>query len=265
MTRLLRYARTDNCQLAHNPPHGFAARQALVHYASGAVYSFIPKNGCTTLRYSLALANGAISGPGDFVWIHHNNPTFAASLRDLATAPYTFVILRCPYARLASAFLDKIVAKTAEAWTLRQLDNDRIELNDMTFRQFCELLRAPRLRNTNIHWRPQVDFLVYEDYDGWFRLEAFAEAVPEIEARSGMKIVDARGLAGHGTDRYVLETGAGFADMPVRELARLQEAGRCPAHAALYDPVLVGHVAQAYAADIELYRGRFGPEGLLFS
>lgn len=264
MTRLLRHARADFGTLRQNPAHNFAARHALVHYASGAIYSFIPKNACTTMRYSLALANGAIAGPEDFVWVHQNNTTFSAELRDLATAPYSFVILRCPYARLASVFLDKIVRSTGEAWALRRFDGDRFELDELTFRQFCRLLKTLRIRNGNIHWRPQCDFLVYDDYDGWFRLEAFAEAAAEITARTGLEVRDARALAGHGTDRYALEDGEGFADWPVLRLAEMQRAGRAPSHAALYDSALAAEVGQLYKADIALYTDRFGPGGLLF-
>ncbi len=265
MTRLLRYARQSDQALAENQLHNLAARQALVHYPSGAVYSFIPKNACTTLRYSLALANGCIAGPDDFTWVHANNSTFVATLRDLVTAPYTFTILRCPHARLASAFLDKIVGRKRDAWKLRRGARDTFELDDLTFRGFCDLLSARQLRMANIHWRPQIDFLVYQDYDDWFRLEAFAEAAEKIEARTGLKIHDARVLSRHVTDLPGLEPGDGFADCPVHELAAMRRAGRAPAHKALYDEELADKVAGWYAADLALYRDRFGPEGLLVS
>ena len=75
--RLLRYASADIWALSQNAAHQGAARYALSLYALDAVYSFIPKNACSTLRYSLALANGVLSGPEQFNWIHTNNPTFA--------------------------------------------------------------------------------------------------------------------------------------------------------------------------------------------
>lgn len=262
--RLLRHARKNHGPLQQNGAHSFAAQHALVHFSSGAVYTYIPKNGCTTLRYSLALANGAIAGPEDFVWIHQNNPAFVAQLRDLACAPYTFVILRCPFARLASAFLDKVVGRTVEIWNLRRFLGDQFEVDDLTFRAFCELLKTPGVRNSNIHWRPQVDFLVYEDYDSWFRLDAFDQAATEIEARTGVQIKDTRNMSRHGIDRFKLEEAAEFPDWPVMRLAEMQREGRSPSHAALYDEALVSQVAGFYRADIDLYRDLFGSEGLLF-
>ena len=62
------------------------------------------------MRLSLAFYNGCVDDTADFGWIHSNNATFRADLASLAGASYTFVILRCPYARLASGYLDKIVA-----------------------------------------------------------------------------------------------------------------------------------------------------------
>ena len=45
----------------------------------------------------------------------------------------------------------------------------RLEPAMVTFREFVMGLR-PRLRS-NEHWRPQVDFLVYETYDDYFCVE----------------------------------------------------------------------------------------------
>ncbi len=39
MTGLLRYVRSEDVPLSQNKAHSFAARNALEHYPSGAVYS----------------------------------------------------------------------------------------------------------------------------------------------------------------------------------------------------------------------------------
>lgn len=262
MIRLLRYARGDIKPLAQNAKHGFAARYALVHYGSGAVYSFIPKNGCTTMRYSLAIANGCITGPDDFTWIHANNLTFNASLPDLQRAPYTFAILRDPYKRLASVFLDKFVTKDTVAWNFRRRQGDTFDLDDLTFRDFVDRIAAPKEFRGDEHWRPQTDFLVYEDYDALFRLEAFGAGAKEITARTGLEVHDARGLSGHGTDSYDMLTDGGFADMPVWDLRALQRDGRCPDHLALYDLEIFETVRRLYDDDVTLYRQAFGTDAL---
>ncbi len=263
--RLLRHARKDPVMLRQNAVHQTAQGHALVHYPSGAVYSFVPKNASTTLRYSLALANGAIAGPQDMAWLTANTQTFSASLRELATAPYTFTFLRCPHARLASAFLDKIVAKSVAAWHLHRLDGERWDLDTLTFRSFVQLLTRPRLRNGNVHWRPQGDFLVYEDYDDWFGVSDFEAAARRIEARCGLVIEDTRELSRHTSRRFAPAEGIGSADMPLHEIAALQQQGTSPSARALYDPGLVQQVARVYASDLALYQSRLGMDGLLFA
>ena len=46
--------------LPQNIGHQFAARHALNIYKSSSIYSFIPKCACSTMRLSLAKANGLI-------------------------------------------------------------------------------------------------------------------------------------------------------------------------------------------------------------
>jgi len=260
--RLLRYARAELVPLARNSAHGAAADQALVHYPTGAVYSFIPKNACSTLRYSFALANGCIAGPEDWVWIHPNNGTFRASLRELVTAPYTFTVLRCPYARLASVFLDKIVGRTPEFWGLYRRMADGLDPEETTFRDFVTALERPGELAANIHWRPQAELLVYERYDDVFALERFGDAVGRLAAR-GIAVADARALTGHGTGHLTAETGD-FADTPLHALTEMRRAGRVPAHAALYDMGLIARVRALFEADMTLYQTLCGAGDMLF-
>lgn len=264
MTGLLRYARSEDVALSQNKAHSFAAHNALVHYPSGAVYSFIPKNACSTLRYSMAIANNCIAGPEDWTWIHLNNGTFAATLPELVRAPFSFTVLRCPHARLASVFLDKIVDKTPELWQLYRLTRDGFDPDGLSFRAFVALLEGEDLLKVNIHWRPQQDFLVYERYSRVFALEAFREVAPVLRDEIGFEVQDARSLTGHGTDRVELIREGCFADMPVSELAALKRDGRLPAHAQLYDAPLSARVAGLYAGDMTLYATHLDAKMLTF-
>lgn len=262
--RLLRYARERGEDLSRNTRHRFAADHALMAFQTGAIYSFIPKNACSSLRVSLALANGCIAGTEDWTWIHRNNATFRAGLRDLVTAPFSFVILRCPHARLASAFLDKMVGRRSEFWRLQEADSYGIDPDSFTFRQFVTCLERRKMLALNHHWCPQEEFLVYEDYDLWVALENFRDAIPDIAAGTGMEIVDARPLTGHGTDGLEVLDDTCFADTPMPVLAEMRRKGRVPSHAALYDAELADRAAALYRGDGRLYRGHFGAGGLLF-
>jgi hypothetical protein len=255
---ILRYAKGLNKEpLSQNPAHQFAAKHALSHYPSGAVYSFIPKNGCTTFRYSFAIANKCIQGPEDFEWIHQNNDTFRANLQELVNAPYTFVILRCPYTRLASLYLDKIVNQKDVVPALNEININSVDLGSLSFRDFVELLANKGALKKNHHWKPQVDFLVYQDYSDWFSMENFTEAVHTVGANIGLEVHDTRDLAKHGTDQYRLTYGD-FTETPAHEILTLQKDSCSPSHSSLYNDDLIDKVSVLYAEDIELYEYRFG-------
>jgi hypothetical protein len=252
LPRLLRYTRDSLQSLASNSAHQYASQYALSIYAGEAVYSFIPKNACSTMRYSIAIANGAIAGPSHFNWIHSNNLTFRSTLAELAKAKYTFAILRDPYLRLGSCFLDKLVDQTAVAWQYHALIQYQTPPATLTFREFVGKLKS-QLRG-NEHWRPQLDFLVYERYDDFFCVEMFDEAVSALQQKLGFEVHDARGLTKHGADQFQpLDGDQSFSDIPAHEIATLKRDGKLPRIAQLYDESLIAEVSRLYAADIDFY------------
>jgi hypothetical protein len=88
---------------------------------------------------------------------------------------------------------------------------------DLTFRTFVD--RIPQVRRLNEHWRPQTDFLIYEDYDDWFCVEDFGRAVETLRDKIGFAVKDTRHLLDHGTYRHKLvNRDGGFADMPVHDI-----------------------------------------------
>ena len=252
--RLLKHAADKYEPLQYNLKHQFAAKHTLNIYNSQALYTFIPKNACSTMRLSLAMANNCIEDIKDFNWIHKNNGTFRASLSELNTAKYTFVILRSPLHRLASVYLDKIVDRTNVAWTLYDLILRQTPLEEITFRKFVDMITDKALIHEEIHWRPQSDFLVYETYDDYFTLEAFSKAIPLIEKRTKIKIQDARPLTMHGTDQYELMDNKCYADVSPVEIFNMKQNGQLPSHESLYDKMIEETVKEAYKEDMDLYR-----------
>ncbi len=283
--RLLRYARLSPVSLDENHRHQSAMDFALEIYGANAVFSFIPKNGCTNLRYSIALANGAIAGPDDWAWIHKNNLTFRPTLRALATAHYTFTMLRCPFRRLVSAFLDRLVRRTDEGPDLvghvrrearthrlaRSIEKRRFRLarrfgasaDHLTFRSFVGMLETKGALMSNMHWAPQVRSLVYQEYDAYFRIEEFERAAGALREKIGLEVADTRALSGHSTSGFTRIEDEAMADVTVGELRAMRAAGRLPGFAALYDPDLHARVARLYPEDIALYSREFGAGALL--
>ena len=254
--RLLRFARHSTDALADNKQHDYAHRFAISLYASQAIYSFIPKNACSTMRLSVAYANGAITGPADFHWIHANNETFMPTLRDLATARYTFVVLRDPFHRLVSCFLDKMVTGQIKPNFFSKPVGEAMTEDTLTFRKF--VIGVKKRLNANGHWKPQTAFLVYEDYDDWFAVEDFGRAVTTLERRIGLEVLDARPISQHGKDRHQPVDDRSHADTPVAEIAAMKARRELPAFPTMFDDEIIAAVRSLYAEDIALYQHRIG-------
>jgi hypothetical protein len=265
MPRVFRYSHQNYCTLSTNKQHSFAQQYALNIYPSDAIYTFIPKNACSTMRTSLAIANGCIRDSSDFNWIHQNNNTFSASLSELAKAKYTFAILRCPYARLLSVYMDKIVSRNNPAWGYVDLHKRTIDIEDITFEFFVKNMSRERVRNADIHWMPQTHFLVYEEYDDYFALEDMRNAAEVLKDKIGLDLVDARPLTKHGSDGYQkLSKRKPYTRSPL-ELLEYKSQGFMPSIRTMYNDELVACVRKAYKADIALYKKKIGPENLFVS
>lgn len=264
MTGLMRYAKTRSVALGANAPHVFAASHALVHYPSGAIYSFIPKNGCTSLRVSLAIAHGCIAGPEAWDWVHQNNGTFAADLSDLVRAPFSFVVLRCPHARLVSAFLDKIVEREPDMWAHHRAIRGAEHPDDYSFRGFVASLARPEILGLNIHWRAQADFLVYDDYSRWFAFERFDEIAPVLQDHLGLRVVDARPFSHGRSAALTRRAGIATPDTRALDLLALRADGIRPDVRDFYDDELAELVAALYPRDLAVYARRCGAGGALY-
>ena len=264
MVRFLKYSADNYGALKHNTKHNFAQSHSLHIYKSNSIYSFIPKNACSTMRTSIAYANGCIDCPEDFNWIHKNNHTFNPSLSALICADYTFVILRCPYARLASVYLDKLVSKYPPAWNFYDLIEREIELDNLSFTDFVDRLQEKKVQKGDIHWRSQVDFLLYQEYDDYFCLEKFSEAITTLKSKIGLSIIDARNLTNHGTDKFELIDDRDFSEVKSADIFKLQQEGYCPSPQSLYSEDLMAKVQNLYHDDLKFYQETIGGSYLMF-
>jgi len=232
-------------------------------YQANAVYSFIPKNACSTMRLSVAHANGCIDSIEQGHWIHANNGTFNATLGEAIKADYTFTILRCPFRRLASVFLDKFVAKEPLAWSYRTRLERKIELDSLTFRDFVKSLTKAGMLRSDIHWRPQVDFLLYSQYHDYFCLENFEEIVRVLKDKIDFKVIDARSLTNHGLSELKAINTDCFADSEAFDIAIMKRNGECPDYNSMYDDELYLTVSNLYREDIQLYKDKFSDSDIL--
>ncbi len=250
--------------LAQNREHNFALQRSMLIYGTNALCTIIPKNACSTLRFSIAKANGCVRDIKDIDWIHANNQTFMASTETAAQAAYSFVILRCPYTRLFSAFMDKMVEIDVQAWKLRNVCARKFHPHDITFKAFLNLIQKMLPSQHDNHWRRQSDFLLYDTYDDYFQFENLPTAFPVIEEKTGLEIIDTRDGLGHGLTQHDRETGL---DQPygicALDLLVRKKKGLVPNVKEMFDDELIAIVKKVYAEDLDIYERKFGKSDLM--
>ena len=254
--RLLKNARLKHSQVNENSLHNWSSNYALSIYPINSVYTFIPKNACSTLRFSIAIANGFIKDLKDIQWIHNNNSTFKSTQREVALASFTFVVLRCPYTRIASCFLDKIVD---EVISFNDEMGKKVSLN---FYEFLLHINSQQPSEREQHWRNQSDFLHYEKYDEYFSLELFSEAIASLAAH-GLKVHDTRESINHGISNLKAVDGD-FSKMKAEQIKKMKEEGSAPNYKSMFSKVEIDLVNEIYKDDMNLYKSHFGESELLF-
>ena len=254
--RKLMNARLKYSPVSQNKLYTFSLTHALSIYPLDAVYTFIPKNACSTLRYSIAIANGFLGDISDINWIHQNNPTFVSTQREVALASYTFVVLRCPYTRIASCFLNKIVD---EEFKFNDEMGNKVSLS---FHDFLSVIKSQQRSERDEHWTNQSDFLHYERYDEYFSLEKFSEAIKSLGSR-GFKVHDTREILNHDLSKMKRVDGD-YSKMKSLELKKMREEGCAPSFKSMYSSVEIELVNDIYNDDINLYKSHFGDNELLF-
>ena len=193
--RKLINAKLDYSALSQNEKYSFSLSHAMSIYQLNTIYTYIPKNACSSLRFSVAVLNGFIEDINDFHWIHQNNETFNPTQREITRASYTFVVLRCPFTRVASCFFDQIVGGDFDF-----TDSSGNKLS-ISFQDFLKIIKSQNRVDRNEHWRNQSDFLHYEEYDEYFSLELFNDAVYKLE-KKGIKVFDTRVEMNHSLQGF---------------------------------------------------------------
>ena len=256
--RYLSFSKTigNDSSIEKNENHLFAKRHTLLHLKSNSVCTWIPKVGCTNMRYSIPLSNGAISTPADIEWVHNNNDSFAASNKELLNADYTFVILRNPFKRLISFYLDKLCHDDPnESDKSYSVAKQRFHATDSTsFSDFIETLwEDAELINSDIHVRRQTDFLIYNKYDDYFCLENYKPAVERIFEMTGLQIIDTRGMGSGKTTHKHTESSEIDYTTKSSEISKLLKIGKKPIPKNMYSDELCKKVGVLFQADIMLY------------
>jgi len=158
---------------------------------------------------------------------------------------------------VASAFLDKIVGNQIDIWALLPIYATDEKAETLSFKRFVGKLKNRGPLKSNIHWRPQSDFLVYSEYSDYFALEDFENAVSTLKRKLDFDVHETRHLYQHGSDGFERLEGD-YSKSPAHKLAQLRREGKIPLYASLYTPEIFDWVSQIFAEYIELYKEKIG-------
>jgi hypothetical protein len=248
--------------LDKNKDFQFAIDHTLYEPRTKCMATFIPKNGCTNLRYSFALANNLISTPEDIDWIHSNNQSMNANLENIQNSIYTFVVLRNPYERLASAFWNKFIEvegdhyeKESSGQIFRDIFNAELDSASIdSFKDFINTLWInPSLMSRDTHLRHQTDFLLLSNYDDYFSLKQFQALQNTVLKQSGLAITDTRKITKHTTYGFSEATSGYYGNSKLKELSAIKAQNQIIRYEDLYDEEDSYKVTQLYLNDVASY------------
>ncbi|MDF0601318.1 sulfotransferase family protein [Psychromarinibacter sp. C21-152] len=158
-----------------------------VSLSHGFLFNRLPKNANSTV--TAMLHDYAFGGQGDAMarTAKHafGRPVFLGRRGVAALADcFKFCIVRDPYSRTLSAYLDKIVGRQRQSRRPLRLLRDKHGTDAPTFEQFCLYLAEGGLYDDN-HWAPQVAGLVLppERFDHIGRFERLDEELDLIARR----------------------------------------------------------------------------------
>ena len=115
------------------------------------------------------------------------------------------------------------------------------------------LWREPELINSDIHVKRQIDFLIYNKYDDYFSLENYGEAIDKIYQKTGLKVVDTRGMGSGKTTQKLTESSNIDYTTKSSEISKLMEIGEKPNIKNMYSDELCRMVGTLYLPDILMY------------
>ncbi|MAQ85939.1 MAG: hypothetical protein CMH12_22555 [Maritimibacter sp.] len=148
------------------------------------LYNRLPKNANSTVTSVLRNAVGGSASQKAAKHAFTRPSRLSRAQVDALDSYFKFVIVRDPYTRTLSAYLDKIVNRRRQAKRPLRLVGKRYGTDTPSFEQFCEYLAWTGLYDDN-HWAPQVDGLVlpFAQFDHVGRFEQLGTELNFVSER----------------------------------------------------------------------------------
>lgn len=246
-----------------------------------AIFSHIPKNASSTINYSISIDNQLDLNPRE---VQQNIKTLRANKKNIANAEYFFIVLRCPFERVASYYLDKICK--GDLTSLYLLNNflnsflyklSRIVLKkkiesylsskilNITFQDFVNNLIKIKSEDHNVHLKKQVEFFLNKKTYDLYCVENFDYFVNTINKKIGLKIIDTRKHLKHDTSHYTLIPMHDAYNLQALEIKKMMKKNKIVSKSALLNKDLLEKLARYYYDDVNVYVNNFGEKNIKFN
>lgn len=248
----------------------------LVNHRHRIIFCPIPKNACTLFKLMIVEHSDS---QHHFQKSNENIHSYTAMqcngfgvdhLEYLQSKEFfKFVILRNPFERLVSAYLDKFV-KPVELESFAQIVIQDIcqrfgqpldFRRSITFHQFVHYLTTTEDAWMNEHWRPQHTFLEKHlfEFDLVGQFEELEQSLEILEARFNIHITRDPSKY-HNKPEYQTAYRSFDQSLQFHEMypEQIRLLNGLPSATNLYTPELKEQVGQRYEKDIALYKYYFG-------
>lgn len=179
----------------------------LYNIKSNLTYCRIPKNACTTLRFTFIKNLDDIyefPGSSDFEKLKNveANPSLLSNIgkEKKRDAKIKLLILRNPYDRIVSAFLDRFCKGKDQMY---EVVDQKLRLSkkykDIDFDFFLENLISTNYFLKNVHYIPQNEFTFDFDYNFVFNIKKLNDEkfIKLFEEKTKLKFFDSKKVKDH--------------------------------------------------------------------
>ncbi len=242
----------------------------LVNHKHKIVYSPIEKNACSLFKNILVdQSEYADDYRKSKIAVHryitaHKQRFFAQDFSCLCSPEYfKLIILRNPFDRLVSAYIDKFVRSAKQNrhsipvinQVYKSLKEKPNYQQSITFRQFVNFLIDKEDRLLDPHWRPQYIYmgLGLLEFDLIGQFENLSAVVENLETRFNLEI-ETNVAPAHRIVYGSFDKGKKFSDAYPKTLRALESF---PSSSSMYTPDVEEMVRKKYAKDLEIYEQVF--------
>tara|TARA_R110002049_G_scaffold124997_18_gene280571 strand:- start:4482 stop:5549 length:1068 start_codon:yes stop_codon:yes gene_type:complete len=234
------------------------------------VYCPIPKVACTSIKYLMLELDNIQPDEKinrEFHQLVHSK--YSLSQYDkkersdiLRDGDYTkFVVVRNPWDRLVSAFVDKFVRPSTLEDFAESLVNEvcakkqAVKEPSLCFREFVEYVTSKKPAELDTHWRPQYCFVGNLSYDVVAKFERMPEDFKEIGVRIGADIQLPEKNRVH--KKGGVASSECISTLWELDMAQLKNMDRLPDYTAWYNDDLIDLVRNYYKKDIDTFGYNF--------